>query len=119
MSGLSHARQVEDERRAVIQLTRDALRHMVDVEGAKLDEVFGYVLWPADQDKEALITVIRVDKAEAFLDAASEHPQAGYLAKVLPYVTADPSQGKLRTMFHLEACGIFSVAVQLYPGASA
>lgn len=112
-------KHAEGELRAVIQMTRDALRYMVEAEGAKLDEVFGYVLWPADQDREALITVVRVDKSEAFLDAASEHPQAGYLAQVLPHVTADPSQGKLRTMFHLEACGIFSVAVQLYPGASA
>ena len=100
----------------VINLSRDPLRQLVAVQGGKLDDIFGYVCWADGGD--ALLTIVSLDKTSEFLDAVKDHIHKEYLAQMIPEVTASPSQGKLRTMFHLED-GIFNVAVQLYPGASA
>jgi hypothetical protein len=102
--------------REVINLSRDPLRQLVAVQGGKLDDIFGYVCWADDGD--ALLTIVSLNKTSEFLDAVKDNPHKEYLTQMIPEVMASPAQGKLRTMFHLGA-GIFNVAVQLYPGASA
>jgi hypothetical protein len=102
--------------RAIIDAFRAPLRHLVEVQGGKLDDIFGYVCWIDEVDN--LLTIVSLDRTSDFLDTIKGNFYSEYIERMVPEVIASPAQGKLRTMFHLED-GIYNVAVQLYPGASA